>query len=238
MNKLTEQAQRQEANKFYVNLSEPKVVDERSVYEGIKDILSVLSVLTSSASMAEIMHPVAQKSKILPIPLPTNTYKPSRSDTRTHYFMADHRAQSQFLGYGDVCTLGNPTESSTMIMAAVTAACAGGARKGRKVRAGRRGQGVEKDQGENRQLGSHFRGWPVAVDWVIWATADIYGYSNLVAAIIFTIAYVHVVLSIFCAIRVAAFTIRAILIGSELAGENLGLFIGDEVLFGIGLYAD
>ncbi|KAK0210031.1 hypothetical protein DFS33DRAFT_1370655 [Desarmillaria ectypa] len=83
--------------------------------------------------------------------------------------------------------------------------------------------------------------------------ADAYGYSSLAAAIIFTIpyvplcgffilqsfknpTYVYIVLSIFCAIRVAAFTIRAIMIGSESAGENLSLLIGDEVLFGIGFF--
>ncbi|KAK0473869.1 hypothetical protein IW261DRAFT_1552854 [Armillaria novae-zelandiae] len=70
-----------------------------------------------------------------------------------------------------------------------------------------------------------------------------YGYSALAAAIVFTIAYsfknptyVHVVLAIFCAFRITAFTIRAILIGSDSAGENLGLFIADQVLFGTGFF--
>ncbi|PBK85470.1 hypothetical protein ARMGADRAFT_1128853, partial [Armillaria gallica] len=48
--------------------------------------------------------------------------------------------------------------------------------------------------------------------------------------------YVHVMLSIFCAIRFVAFIIRAILIGSDSAGKNLGLLIADEVLFGIGFF--
>ncbi|PBK70159.1 hypothetical protein ARMSODRAFT_974644 [Armillaria solidipes] len=83
--------------------------------------------------------------------------------------------------------------------------------------------------------------------------ADAFGYSALAAAIVFTIAYVplggffilqsfknptyvHVVLAIFCAFRVTAFTIRAVLIGSDSAGENLGLYIADQVLFGIGFF--
>ncbi|KAG6834755.1 hypothetical protein H0H93_007600 [Arthromyces matolae] len=49
--------------------------------------------------------------------------------------------------------------------------------------------------------------------------------------------YVYIVLSLFCAIRMAAFTIRAILAGSETAGETLGLYIADSVLFGVGFFA-
>ncbi|KAG6889156.1 hypothetical protein C0995_003333 [Termitomyces sp. Mi166 len=67
--------------------------------------------------------------------------------------------------------------------------------------------------------------------------------------------YVFVVLSFFCSskatrspmfiprltwaylVRIAAFTIRAVLAGSESAGENLGLFIADSVLFGVGFFA-
>ncbi|KAG6811040.1 hypothetical protein H0H92_009271 [Tricholoma furcatifolium] len=48
--------------------------------------------------------------------------------------------------------------------------------------------------------------------------------------------YVFIVLSLFCAIRLAAFTIRAILAGSESAGENLNLYIADQVLFGVGFF--
>ncbi|KAK0455349.1 uncharacterized protein EV420DRAFT_1272829 [Desarmillaria tabescens] len=83
--------------------------------------------------------------------------------------------------------------------------------------------------------------------------ADAYGYSSIAAAIVFTIAYVplcgffilqsfknptyvHIVLSVFCAIRFVAFVIRAALIGSDSAGENLSLLIADEVLFGIGFF--
>jgi len=46
--------------------------------------------------------------------------------------------------------------------------------------------------------------------------------------------YVHYVLVLFCAIRVTAFVIRAIMIGIESEGENLNLLIGDQILFAIG----
>ncbi|KNZ77898.1 hypothetical protein J132_03174 [Termitomyces sp. J132] len=49
--------------------------------------------------------------------------------------------------------------------------------------------------------------------------------------------YVFIVLSFFCCIRIAAFTIRAVLAGSESAGENLSLYIADSVLFGVGFFA-
>ncbi|KAG5338272.1 hypothetical protein C0989_007781 [Termitomyces sp. Mn162] len=38
-------------------------------------------------------------------------------------------------------------------------------------------------------------------------------------------------------VRIAAFTIRAVLAGSESAGENLSLYIADSVLFGVGFFA-
>jgi len=41
-------------------------------------------------------------------------------------------------------------------------------------------------------------------------------------------------MALFCAIRVTAFVIRAVMIKVESAGENLGLLIGDQILFGIG----
>ena len=68
--------------------------------------------------------------------------------------------------------------------------------------------------------------------------------------------YVHIVMALFCAstsrpcvwitesywasfflnllVRVTAFIIRAVMIKVESAGENLGLLIGDQILFGIG----
>jgi hypothetical protein len=77
------------------------------------------------------------------------------------------------------------------------------------------------------------------------------GYDSLAAAIVFSVAYaplllvflkkafsqptyVHYVLTLFCAIRVTAFVIRAVMIGVESAGENLNLLIGDQILFAIG----
>ncbi|KAJ4475506.1 hypothetical protein J3R30DRAFT_3294103 [Lentinula aciculospora] len=49
-------------------------------------------------------------------------------------------------------------------------------------------------------------------------------------------SYVVFTLTLFCQIRFVAFTIRAILAGSESAGENLDLFIADEVLFSVGFF--
>ncbi|KAJ7772016.1 hypothetical protein DFH07DRAFT_879063 [Mycena maculata] len=49
--------------------------------------------------------------------------------------------------------------------------------------------------------------------------------------------YVYIVLVVFCLIRVVAFVLRAILAGSTTAGENLGLLIAAETLFGVGFFA-
>ncbi|KAF9463434.1 hypothetical protein BDZ94DRAFT_611186 [Collybia nuda] len=43
-------------------------------------------------------------------------------------------------------------------------------------------------------------------------------------------------LSLFCAIRIAAFVIRAILAGSNKAGQNVGLLAGDQILFSVGFF--
>ena len=68
--------------------------------------------------------------------------------------------------------------------------------------------------------------------------------------------YVHIVLSLFCAsefflkhiahivlltnhgfrVRITAFVIRSVLASASSAGENLGLLIGDEILFGVGFF--
>jgi hypothetical protein len=48
--------------------------------------------------------------------------------------------------------------------------------------------------------------------------------------------YVFIVLSVFCAIRIAAFTTRAVLAGSKTAGQNLSLVIAFEILFGVGYF--
>ncbi|GLB35636.1 hypothetical protein LshimejAT787_0212010 [Lyophyllum shimeji] len=83
--------------------------------------------------------------------------------------------------------------------------------------------------------------------------AKAFGIESVAAAIVFTIAYVPLfgwfvrqsfgrptyvffVLSFFCVVRMTAFIIRAVLAGSDTAGQNLGLLIGDEVLFGVGFF--
>jgi len=79
------------------------------------------------------------------------------------------------------------------------------------------------------------------------------GIYSLPAAIVFTVlyvpflgffflksfthpTYVHYVLTFFCIIRVAAFTIRSVLAGSEKAGETLGLVIADQILSSVGYF--
>jgi len=49
--------------------------------------------------------------------------------------------------------------------------------------------------------------------------------------------YVHYVLIFFCVIRVAAFVIRAVLAGSQKAGQTLGLVIADEILSQVGYFS-
>jgi len=80
------------------------------------------------------------------------------------------------------------------------------------------------------------------------------GIHSLAGAIVFTVlyvpllgfffvksfthpTYVHYVLTFFCLIRVAAFTIRAVLAGSETAGESLGLVVADEILSSVGYFS-
>ncbi|KAF8888343.1 hypothetical protein BD779DRAFT_1470370 [Infundibulicybe gibba] len=75
----------------------------------------------------------------------------------------------------------------------------------------------------------------------------LFGFESVAAAIIFAILYMPLLgwfvrqsiarptyvfrtLALFCAIRVTAFIIRAVLAGSNSAGHNLGLLIGDEIL--------
>ncbi|KAF7352109.1 hypothetical protein MVEN_01173900 [Mycena venus] len=49
--------------------------------------------------------------------------------------------------------------------------------------------------------------------------------------------YVYIILTLFCAMRVTAYIIRAIIANSTSAGSNLNLFIADQVLFGVGFFA-
>jgi len=79
------------------------------------------------------------------------------------------------------------------------------------------------------------------------------GFHSVAAAIVFAVLYipffvwfirqsiarpnyVYFVLTFFCAIRIAAFSVRAALAGIESAGENLSILIADEVLFGVGYF--
>ncbi|EKM53588.1 uncharacterized protein PHACADRAFT_163896 [Phanerochaete carnosa HHB-10118-sp] len=48
--------------------------------------------------------------------------------------------------------------------------------------------------------------------------------------------YVLVVLSFFCIVRVTAFTLRAILAGSDNAGENVSLVIAELVIYSVGFF--
>ncbi|KAF8148540.1 hypothetical protein K438DRAFT_1832862 [Mycena galopus ATCC 62051] len=49
--------------------------------------------------------------------------------------------------------------------------------------------------------------------------------------------YVYIILTLFCAMRVTAYIIRAIMANSTSEGSNLNLFIADQVLFGVGFFA-
>jgi hypothetical protein len=83
--------------------------------------------------------------------------------------------------------------------------------------------------------------------------AHAFGIHSVAAAIIFAIlyiplfgwfvrqsfarpTYVHFVLAFFCALRIAAFGIRAALAGLNSAGQTLGLLIADEILSGVGFF--
>jgi len=49
--------------------------------------------------------------------------------------------------------------------------------------------------------------------------------------------YVYIILTLFCAMRITAYIIRAIMANSTSEGSNLNLFIADQVLFGVGFFA-
>ncbi|KAF4615433.1 hypothetical protein D9613_003543 [Agrocybe pediades] len=83
--------------------------------------------------------------------------------------------------------------------------------------------------------------------------AKAFGIRSVAAAIVFAIAYVplaawfisrfiarrnrvYATLTLFCLIRVTAFSIRAALAGITSAGENFNLFIADEILVGVGYF--
>ncbi|KAF7343252.1 hypothetical protein MVEN_01757000 [Mycena venus] len=84
-----------------------------------------------------------------------------------------------------------------------------------------------------------------------YATA--FGFHSIAAAVIFALVYlplflwfirqsiknttyVYISLTVFCLMRVVAFALRAILIGSKSLGETLGVFIADEIMFGVGFF--
>ncbi|KAJ7092854.1 hypothetical protein B0H15DRAFT_947676 [Mycena belliarum] len=84
--------------------------------------------------------------------------------------------------------------------------------------------------------------------------AALSGIDSVSAAVIFAILFliagawfvrqtiknttqVHIVLILFCAIRVTAFILRAIMAHSTSQGSNLNLFITDQVLLAVGFFA-
>ncbi|KAJ7178204.1 hypothetical protein C8R46DRAFT_1188255 [Mycena filopes] len=84
--------------------------------------------------------------------------------------------------------------------------------------------------------------------------ASLFGFHSVAGAAIFAViyfplglwfvrqsirntTYVYIILALFCAMRVTAYIIRAILANSVSAGSNLSLFIADQVLFGVGFFA-
>ncbi|KAF9644902.1 hypothetical protein BDM02DRAFT_3149699 [Thelephora ganbajun] len=48
--------------------------------------------------------------------------------------------------------------------------------------------------------------------------------------------YVLIILSLFCAIRVTAFVMRAVLAGSSSAGTDVGLVIGESIVYSVGFF--
>ncbi|KJA18843.1 hypothetical protein HYPSUDRAFT_168757 [Hypholoma sublateritium FD-334 SS-4] len=83
--------------------------------------------------------------------------------------------------------------------------------------------------------------------------AKAFGYHSLGAAIIFALlyfpllayfifqsfarpTYVHFVMVVFCLIRIAAFSLRAVLVSIESEGQKLSLLIADQILFGVGFF--
>ncbi|KAF8890155.1 hypothetical protein BD779DRAFT_1610892 [Infundibulicybe gibba] len=81
----------------------------------------------------------------------------------------------------------------------------------------------------------------------------LFGIESVVAAAVFAALYVlffvwfvcqffrkktyaFVLLASFCAIRIAAFIIRAVLARLDSSGHNLGLLVGDETLFDVGFF--
>jgi hypothetical protein len=82
---------------------------------------------------------------------------------------------------------------------------------------------------------------------------EVFGIRSLPAAIIFAVlyafllpyylwrasrnrTYVLIILSLFCAIRVTAFVIRATLAASDSAGSNLSLCIGEQIVYSVGFF--
>ncbi|KAF8179636.1 hypothetical protein BJ912DRAFT_982311 [Pholiota molesta] len=83
--------------------------------------------------------------------------------------------------------------------------------------------------------------------------AKAFGFESEAAAIFFAIlyipllgwyirqsfarpTYVHIILALFCTIRIGAFILRAILISMDSVGKSLAALIADEVQFGVGYF--
>ncbi|KAJ7507005.1 hypothetical protein B0H11DRAFT_188618 [Mycena galericulata] len=104
----------------------------------------------------------------------------------------------------------------------------------------------------NSRLRSYIFNFSAMSSTVDYATD--FGYHSVLAAVIFAIVYlpiflwfvfqsvknttyVYISLSVFCLLRVGAFGLRAVLIKSTPLGDNLNVFIADEVMFGVGFFA-
>ena len=107
---------------------------------------------------------------------------------------------------------------------------------------------------------AHFLGIESLAGAIVFAVLYVFLLAFFVRKSFVHPTYVHYILTLFCSskweailvknpprsithyvwfsvVRVAAFTIRAVLAGSESAGETLGLVIADEVLSSVGYFS-
>ena len=104
---------------------------------------------------------------------------------------------------------------------------------------------------------AHFLGIESLAGAIVFAVLYVFLLAFFVRKSFVHPTYVHYILTLFCSskweailvkislvhyvwfslVRIAAFTIRAVLAGSESAGETLGLVIADEVLSSVGYFS-
>ncbi|KAJ7118402.1 hypothetical protein C8R43DRAFT_934149, partial [Mycena crocata] len=82
----------------------------------------------------------------------------------------------------------------------------------------------------------------------------VFGFDSIPVAVVFAVVYlplflwfirqsiknttyVYISLTVFCLMRVVAFGLRAVLIGSNSLHDNLNIFIADQIMFGVGFFA-